>query len=577
MATGALTKQQCVSDFAELVADSNEWLSTFSDVTDYIATNRGGTAFNSTPSRRKLVASKAINTTAEDALNVLIAGIQGGLAPSSRPWLQLEWANDLSNDHPVLSSWLFQCSRILSDVFADTNFYPATGQGIRECCLFGNGASFSDSTDKDSIFSISTIPCGDYVFTTDAFGRVNKFHRVYYLSPVNLVDRFGAGRVSPATNQLVTQKSSMRDIKFIAVLETTVKQNYMGMPYKRYSWEIGNSGVGAEARAGIMASTEVQTPLEMVGFHEFPVSIMRWEVNGNDNFGIGPGIKALPEVKRLQEIEKAYRLAVHKEADPPLHAPSYLKGSLKSLPGSRNFYRSPNDQIYNLYNVNFNAESVLQLRADLEHKIGLKFFNDIFITSARDPNASPLKAAEVVMRDGEKLFRLGTVMERIIPEYFSPMIIRCFNIAYRKKLFPPLPPELEKQAGGIRIRFTSPLAQAQKIISARSIETAIAFAGQVASVKPDALDNINTDMSIKEYFDAHGTPKSIINDPGTVDKIRKDRMQQQQDMMKQQQQREDASLAIQAVPAEATAQKARAEAGQILTDSFLSQQELSGL
>ena len=45
----------------------------------------------------------------------------------------------------------------------------------------------------------------------------------------------------------------------------------------------------------------------------------------------------------------------------------------------------------------------------------------------------------------------------------------------------------------------------------------------------------------------------------------------------EQQQREDASLAVQAVPAEATAQKARAEAGQILTDSFLSQQELSGL
>lgn len=42
----------------------------------------------------------------------------------------------------------------------------------------------------------------------------------------------------------------------------------------------------------------------MVGFHEFPVNIMRWEVNGNDNFGVGPGIKALPEVKRLQEIRE---------------------------------------------------------------------------------------------------------------------------------------------------------------------------------------------------------------------------------------------------------------------------------
>lgn len=572
----AFTKEKCLADFLALKSEMSEWEDMWDEISNYITPARRVKTSFTAPAKRKLIAAKAINTTAEDALGILVSGFQGGFIPSTRPWLRMDWKDKRAKGMSALQTWLEEASEVLNAAFQNTNFYSAVKVAIHECCGFGTGCVFSDSSVSGSPFSIENHSVGEYVFALDENGNPNKLYRVYFLSPANLVEKYGKDRVSAATNELVESKTAIRDYRFVAVIDAIIPEPFQDKKFKRYTWEIGTGGMSTLNDMLTGPKVGKSEPLEVSGFYEFPIHIMRWDILAGDVFGVGPGMSALPEVKRLQEIEKSYRLAVHREVDPPLIGPSYLRGTMSSLPGSKNYYRNPNDRVYRLFEANFNEQACLTLMERIEGRIKLKFFNDIFLTAARDPNASPLKAAEVVMRDGEKMLRLGSVMERVVPEFFRPLIVRCFNIMYRKGLLPQVPPEVLQLGGGVNIEFTSPLAQAQKLVSARTIELSLAFIGQAQAISPTVMDNIDPDKAVEEYFDAHGTPKRIMTTPEQKAQIRAQRNKDMQDEKNKQEAAQAAELSGKIDPQMATAQKTRAETSGLIAEAMQTQQELGG-
>jgi hypothetical protein len=568
------TYNSCISEYLILKAQRSEWDSEWQEISEYLIPGRGIYDDFSIPRKRKLTSPKAINQAGRDALRVLASGIQGGLIPSTRPWLEIKWKNKDLNKVTFLKEWIATAQELLNTSFNDTNYYTENSKAITEICAFGNGMVFVNSDIEDVPFSFHMLTSGSYVFATDSLGRLKKLHRVLLDSPQNLVDSYG-DRMSEGVKRIAENREGNRDYKFVMLLESIVQEDHLDKPYKRYLWEVGATAFGTATYSQL--SDNKKRPLRVDGFYEFPCMLGRWDVLGNDDFGIGPGSEALPEIKRLQEVEKASRLATHKELDPPLWAPTYMKGLLKTLPGSRNYYRNANDKVESLYQGTYKQESAAILIERIEASIGRKFFNDIFLTAARDPNLSPLKAAEVVMRDGEKLLRLGPVIEGLVPEFFKPQIIRCFNICLRKGVFPEIPPEYHDMIGDITIEFTSPLAQAQKLVAAKSIEISLAFIGQASAVEPSVMDKVDIDAAVDEYFDAHGTPTRILRSPEEVQARRKQREEAQAADKKKQEAMMQAELATKAGPAEASAAKVRAETGQIMTDSLVTQQELGGI
>ena len=576
--TKEYTMASCLAEYLTLKAERAEWEAEWRDISDYLLPGRGIYSTLSTPQKRKLTSPKTINTVGRDALRVLTSGVQGGLIPSSRPWLELAWKDKSLNKIGFFKDWIYEAQQVLATDFQDTNFYPTNSSAITEVAGFGTMAVFVDSDAGDKPFQFILLTAGEYVFSVDYLGRPDKFYRMVFMTPRNLIERFGKGRVSLSTRQIVENNSSIQDKKFIAVLECVLPIKYQDKPIKRMFWEVGSAGVGEAAMVQYAnTNSAIQGPLQVSGFYEFPVAIGRWETIGQDQYGLGPGSEALPEIKRLQEMEKASRMAVHKDVDPPLSAPSYMKGKLVSLPGSKNYYRNPQDKISPLYARAFNYQGIDNKIERVEMGIKLKFFNDIFLTASRDPNASPMKAAEVQVKEGEKLLRLGSVVERLIPEFFNPMITRCFNINLRNGRFPEIPDEYKDMISPFSITFTSPLAQAQKLIASKSIEQTLAFVGQAASMLPEVMDKIDTDVAIDEYADAHGTTRRIFNSEEKVAKIRQDRAKAQQAQQQKAEKMQEAEMGAKTGPAEAGMAKTRAETGQIMTEALVDQQGLGGL
>jgi hypothetical protein len=203
----------------------------------------------------------------------------------------------------------------------------------------------------------------------------------------------------------------------------------------------------------------------------------------------------------------------------------------------------------------------------VEQRIRRNFFNDIFITAARDPNKSPLKATEVNAREAEKMLRLGPVIERLQYEFLQPVIERCFNIMLRKQLLPELPPDLQEIAGDYNITIVSPLAAAQRAVALNGINAFLSFVGNATQFDQAILDKIDTDAAVDVYGNITGVDRRILRPDEEVRAIRKQRQLQAQRDQQVAEQAMAAQMGGELDAQRAQAAKAQAEAGATLAET----------
>ena len=151
-----------------------------------------------------------------------------------------------------------------------------------------------------------------------------------------------------------------------------------------------------------------------------------------------------------------------------------------------------------------------------------------------------MTATEVAERHEEKLVLLGPVLQRLNSEYLDPLIEDVFLIALENGMLPEPPEEL--QGAEIRVKYVSLLAQAQEAVAASALERTLSFAGNLAGVFPQILDNIDEDEAIREYGDILGLSPNVLRETTERDRLRQERQERQQAA----QQQEEAMAAAQA-------------------------------
>jgi hypothetical protein len=79
----------------------------------------------------------------------------------------------------------------------------------------------------------------------------------------------------------------------------------------------------------------------------------------------------------------------------------------------------------------------------------------------------------------------------------------------RKKLFPPAPQELSSVI--LQVQYSSQIAKAQRSADAQSFTKVLNIIGPLLQLKPDMMDNINTDQLLRYVSRAYGLPEEVIN------------------------------------------------------------------
>ena len=160
-------------------------------------------------------------------------------------------------------------------------------------------------------------------------------------------------------------------------------------------------------------------------------------------------------------------------------------------------------------------------------------------------DSGQMTAREVMERTQEKLQQLGPVVERLQYEFLNNVIERTYAILSDAKIFPPIPEELRETLSDkeIKVDFTSPLAQAQKLAGLTTIEQAFGFAMNMMQVYPEVKAKINPIGLVNEYFKYLGAPAAMsFSDEETQAKLEEEQqaMMAQQEQMQQQQMLEQA-------------------------------------
>ena len=80
----------------------------------------------------------------------------------------------------------------------------------------------------------------------------------------------------------------------------------------------------------------------------------------------------------------------------------------------------------------------------------------------------------------------------------------------------------------IQVEFVSVLAQAQRMLGISQTERAVSFVGNLAGAWPDALDNVDPDEIVRDYWERSGAPAKGLRDARERDQLRASRAKQQQ-------------------------------------------------
>jgi len=489
------------------------------NVTDYILPTFGSYFDRGDPAQTPNVNrfEKIINDAGSRANQILGAGMMDLCSPS-RPWFQLTLTDrDLAEFGPV-KDWLQECEQVLYKLFGNSNFYTEANNIFESQGGFGTGV-LMQTDGMNSVFDFRCFDVGEYRIATGPQNRVDTCYRRFFRTAKQLADMFGVDALSNSTKQML-EKTPYNYVEVLHVLEPRGnderdynKIDNSNMPYKSCWLEIN----GPDDKI-----------LRESGFEEIPFTAPRWRQVGQYPYGIGPGMFAMGNVMMLQEMEKTGLIALHKEIDPPVWAPGKFKDIVNLLPGAVNYGEGDGkEKIESLYNVSMNLQNLEYKLKEVESRIERTFFNDLFMMIINsDRSGREMTATEVMRRQEEKMLLLGPTIERQINELLDPVIERSFNLAYKKGLFPPAPPEVEGQEW--EVEYISTLARSQKLANAQSMTTYLGEVERVAQLDEHSLIKTNFEEYLQQYADIIGVPVKVLRTQDEFEKILENQVQAEQ-------------------------------------------------
>ena len=507
---------------ATLKTDRSTWEPLWREIDQWILPDH--IQFNVTDANRGTIRTTSIiDCTPTLAVRTLGAGLMSGITSPARPWFRLATRDHELNENLAVRQWLDDCQDIMMGAFRSSNLYQALPVAYENLGTFGTEAIFLDEEAVDGDgdgepFRFYNLPIGSYYLSANARGVVDCIVRDLTMTCRQAVERFGVDAVTPAL------KASYDNGNY----ESAVNMVHCICPNP--DWQKGNPLPQFKRYMSVFYETSASDEqiLSRSGYDTFPVLCPRWTIVGRNVYGFAPGRTIIGDAKALQAYERRTAESVAKDVNPPMLAPSSLRGQEVSLiPGGITYYDESQQQagIRTVYDSKFNIAGAEMKAEGCRQRIRRGLFEDLFLMLANSDRRQ-VTAEEIRAKQEEKILALGPVLERLNDELLDPLIDRAFDILSRRGAFPPPPEEIAGQQ--ISVEYISILGQAQKMLQLGTIDRLLGVVGQMAASDPTVLDKIDRDATIELYSDALGAPSEILRSKDDVAAIQQARAQAQQ-------------------------------------------------
>ncbi len=454
-----------------------------------------------------------VDNTGTQALGVLAAGIFSSVSSPTRTWYHLRMADDALDDNQEVKQWLEEVEEILGQIFIKSNFYQTLLKCYSEEALYGTTAFFM-AEDQEDVIRCHPYPVGSYYISGDDTLRIDLCMRIVSMTTRQMVDRFGYKNCSQAIRNLYDTAAGGIKEQWWPVVHTVMRNRYFDftldnqqMPWTSIYYDMSNY----DEKTAILSRS---------GYHEFPVMIGRWTVQGENFYGDSAAMNCLGDQMALQLLQKRKSQAIDRQVNPPLVADVALANqSISVLPGQVTFasMRDGAPGLKPAYQVNVDLGGIMSDIRDHQGRINSALFKDLFLMNS-DSDRRQITAEEIRARQEEKMLVLGPVAERNNDEILKPAIHRALMIAFRQGRLPKMPQVM--QGKPFRIEFESILAQASRIMRTANIDRLMAVLGAEVAIHASVLDNFDLEEMAIDYAKLLSVPATIVRTKEQIGAIR---------------------------------------------------------
>ncbi len=500
--------------------------------------------------------------TATDAIDVLGAGMLGGMTSPARPWFRLTTRNPELDENTNVKRWLAEVQREMQMVFAKSNVYQALNNAYLELACYGT-ACLVALPSTNHIIHLHEMTAGEYWIEEDAEHRVNTVYRQIWMTSQQMVDTFGEEAVSiqikaEAKNpsKCFTTHSVIQAIEPRPNFDPS-KKDWRNMPYRSvYFEEIeGTYDNTVDADNRMEGKPGRDRILREEGFKTFPCLVPRWAISKRSPYGRSPGMKALGVIMALQDETAIKDRAVDYSVNPPMLVPEeYESKPLDFGPGGISYCNlTQAQQVKTAWDIKLDLSAVKVDIEDKRQSINNYFYKDLFLMLAQTAHYGRT-AYEVEKLDKEKMLIMGPVLERLHLELLDPLIATTLQFMERFGQIPPVPDELraqdsifgerhfeevdadadgeneeEKTSGDyVNIEYVSILAQAQRAAGVDAMSNYVQSLAGASQIWQNAVDMLDIDKWARSLADQLGVDPELVPSQEEVDEARNARAQQAQ-------------------------------------------------
>lgn len=481
--------------------------------------------------RNKLI----YDSTANMAVKTLESGVTAGFSNPTKRWIRGVPSDPGLYEFKKARQWFDHVADVVMSITNGSNYYSTMPTMYGDMAGFGTGVVTTEEIPGRKVIHTRVLPFGTYWIGQDDESNVDTFFREFRMTVRQAYTRFGeAATFSHHVQNLIDRKDWEEWIDIGHLIEPN--QNYsetasLDSRRKLFAscwFELGSSSkTGAGGYAGEVSNSDEY--LAESGFDSFPVHVGRWTLTEGDVYGIDcPGMTALGDIKSLQIGEKRSWQAIEKYVNPHWVADPALRGQDHGfIPGEITWLSEHDGQkkIRPIYEAPPQIEPLEAKLANVKDRIydafHTKTFRMLQMLDDRERTATEFTSR---LEEGRAL--LVPMAGQVVRGVLIPQINRIYQIAVKREMIRPAPPELE----GLDFawEFLGPLAQAQQAATVTPVEQVIAFAGSLVGVDPAIFDKIDTDQAVDIIAAARGAPWDMIRDDDEVAEIRAQRAKKQQ-------------------------------------------------
>jgi len=515
--------QEYCKKFDKLKSERSVWETHWQECMDFIVPRKNDITRTSTPGDKKN--TDLFDTTAIMSNQMLAGMLHGMLTNPATKFFELIMGDPVLDEDEEVKAWLQDSGDRMFTVLNNSNFQTEVHEVYIDIGSIGTSTLYIGEHD-DKIVHFGARSMKEVYIEENNLGLIDTVYREFNWKPRQVVQEFGLDNL-PEWVKDQHQKGCEDDWTILHCVHPSSDDGERGKTFPYESKYL---------------LKDKHLFLHEGGFKEFPFAVPRWTKTTGENYGRGPGMDMLPDIKMVNKMMETTLQGAQKTINPPMMVTDDgVIGRVRLVPGGLTVVRAGEPPIRPLITdarIDFGYQAV----EDVRKRIRAGFYVDQLQLS----QGPQMTATEVMQRTEENLRLMGPVLGRQHFEFLRPVIERVFGIMVRRGLIPPAPQAV--QGKKFDVRYSSLIARAQRMSEGQNLARAISVAAPLFQLDPGAADILNADEGVRNVFGVYGVTAKIFRPRREVEEKRKARAEAQAAAVKQQQEAHQAAVVGQTAP-----------------------------